>query len=42
MFHLSNKCSDIILLFIKRQPHTKQKKLNTAGRVGPKETDYSA
>ena len=29
-------------LFFKRQPHTKQKKVNTAGRVGPKETDYSA
>ena len=28
--------------FPKRQPHTKQKKGNTAGRVGPKETDYSA
>ena len=30
------------LFFFKRQPHTKQKKVNTAGRVGPKETDYSA
>ena len=26
----------------KRQPHAKQKKVNTACRVGPKETDYSA
>ena len=32
----------LFFVFNKRQPHTKQKKVNTAGRVGPKETDYSA
>ena len=32
----------LVYLLFKRQPHTKQKKVNTAGRVGPKENDYSA
>ena len=31
-----------IIIIIERQPHTKQKKVHTAGRAGPKETDYSA
>ena len=36
-------CGDFFFFFSRdNRIHSKQKKVNTAGRVGPKETDYSA